>query len=266
VITAVGKDPPADVACWAVVHIDAQGRVARAFPPPLGGAAMQRPWDRSRCETTFEGANLVYGIRSSTIFSDPVLADLDGDGEPEIFVRRDGKHQNTDIQGTDLVWTFREGAVEPLPGSRGLGVEAMRDADADGRLDLVTHDPYRGEGGFACGLVSLDSYRVVGPELLVHARPDGTFSLDDAEAKAFARKQCPARPKRIGGRKGRVGHDIGCAHLWGASERDIVRDLASCAPRPGEAYEPHCPDWCEYEKDYVKKFTAAPPPLRLDVP
>ena len=102
-----------------------------------------------------------------------------------------------------------------------------------------------------------------GPKLLAHGQSDGSFSFDDAQAREFARKQCPSRPPRIGGRQRDVGMDIGCALLWGVKAKDIARNLASCAPRPGEAYSPHCPDWCRQEKNLVSGFSVAAPPLRL---
>lgn len=254
VITEAREDPPADVACWAIVHVDAGGRTARAYPPALGYG------DAARCRATFDDANLVYGNWSSVSFADPVLADLDGDGEPEIFVKRDGSHQNQDVGDADLVWTYRDGAVVPFPPLRNFGVTALRDVDGDGRLDAVTHGDLHTSGGHRCGLMSMERFPVVGPELLAHAHADGTFSFDDDTARAFAKKQCPRRPARIGG-----GKQIGCALLWGASEREISRSLGICSsPRPSERPEPFCPEWCEQEKGYVKAFAAKPPPLRLD--
>jgi hypothetical protein len=58
--------------------------------------------------------------------------------------------------------------------------------------------------------------------------------------------------------------DIGCALLWGATEKEITRGLDICAPRPTERPEPFCPQWCEQEKRWVSGFAAKPPPLRLD--
>jgi hypothetical protein len=259
VITAVGEDPPADLACWALVHIDQEGRESRAFPGPSGGGA-------ATCKPTFKDANITYGNWSGVRFDEPVLADLDGDGEPEIFVKRTGSHQNSDVIGTDQIWTYRGGQVILYPPAQRLGVIELRDVDGDGRLDLLTHGRYRIDAGHVCGLLSMEIFPVTGPELMAHGKPDGSFSLDDAEAKAFARTQCPRRPSRLGADRSEIGHDIACALLWGASERDVVRGLAACAPRAARADSSDCPQRCAQAKTFARSFAAGAAPLRLDVP
>ena len=255
-ITAVGEDGSADIACWAVVHVDETGRREQVFPASHGGA-------RQTCSATFDEANLVYGQFSSVIFDPPQLWDQDHDGEPELLVHRSGTDRNQELVAADTIWTFRAGVVEPYAPAREIGVIEWKDVDNDGVRDIITQGPFRTDSMPCCGLLSMLSSAVVGPKLLAHGRADGTFSLDDEAAREFARKQCPARPPRIGGRRREVGMDIGCALLWGVPPKDIVRNLAVCAPRPGEAYEPHCPEWCVQEKGFVESFSSRPAPLRL---
>jgi len=229
VITAAAEDPPADVACWAVVHVDESGRRAQAFPAPNGGVL-------ETCRPKFDAANLVYGQLSSVIFSPPALWDQDHDGEPELLVHREGTDRNQELVAADTIWSFKAGAVEPYGPARSIGVKEWRDVDGDGVRDIITHGAFRSDAMPACGLLSMVSSAVVGPQLLAHGLADGSFSLDDAEAKEFARKQCASRPVRIGGRNRSVGIDIGCALLWGVPPKDRTScGIWQCARRgPGK--------------------------------
>ncbi len=75
-------------------------------------------------------------------------------------------------------------------------VTRFADVDADGRPDIVTFDPFRIQAHTYstenCSMCLDDD--VAGPELVLHALPDGTFSATDRVAIAHARSGCPTSP------------------------------------------------------------------------
>jgi hypothetical protein len=60
----------------------------------------------------------------------------------------------------------------------------------------------------------------------VHAHADGTFAIDDAEARAYAKTWCPAPPAVI-----KSSYDAICARLWARTDVTGARKLVmACKP------------------------------------
>ncbi|MFT3771807.1 MAG: VCBS repeat-containing protein [Minicystis sp.] len=226
----------ADVETWGgaytVVHLDAAGHEVASQPAWVVGSE----------------------VSGSEMF-EPVQFDFDGDGQPEVFVRQSDKEHEGPFTWRAKLYTFRGGKVVEYPGLPRTYVD-LEDADKDGRPDVIYH-PYestRTHPGSAFDFTS------EGPALLAHARPDGTFSTTDDAARAFARRDCPART-----RPGRDDLEPElCARLWGASETEALAMLGALCPTGAEC-DGGCAetnDPCAYLSDRKRRL-ALPPPLRL---
>ena len=113
--------------------------------------------------------------------------DWDGDGHDEVLVARWVHfHEGGTWSGAD-VWTLKDGHIERYAPAANLAAQDGVDADGDGRVDLLYYAPFAADvpssgAGF--------NYPAHGPVLLAHAISDGTFSRDDAVAKAAAVCSC----------------------------------------------------------------------------
>lgn len=160
-----------------------------------------------------------YGVRAP---KEPWTWDYDHDGVPELYVESNEEGDEGHRAQLLELLTYRGGAVAPYPPAVGFRAVGATDADGDGAPDLLLLSGY-GETLEGCGAGF--PYSFPEPRFLAHARPDGAFSTDDAQAKAFTAKWCPAAPKAI-----TSSDDALCARLWAkdvAKERKRV--LASCA-------------------------------------
>ena len=156
----------------------------------------------------------------------PLLFDYDGDGEPEIFVHATEYEKRPEAGGSEwaYLYTFRDGAIVRYPPVANVDLSGTPvDVDHDGRPDLFTHAGVFVQGGPPDGCEP----QQYAARFLVHSLADGSFSITDGVAKAYARKRCPAPPAAIDGLE-----DAACARLWAsrpetlASERRRV--AASC--------------------------------------
>jgi hypothetical protein len=162
--------------------------------------------------------------------------DYDRDGSPEVaLVLRAHNHEGPAFQQAH-VWTFTEGGVFLYERTLGLRLSGVRDVDHDGRPDLLTHGAWD-EPSVSCG--SDFATQVVGPELALHALPDGTFSGTDEAARAVGRAACPARPARLLARSadGNIDNEgtarnVACARLWGAPEAEVAAAVRRECPTP----------------------------------
>jgi hypothetical protein len=157
--------------------------------------------------------------------------DFDGDGNDEIVLENGGYEPSVDV-----LQATRTG-VGPYP--IGFGVDGLTDADSAGRPSFISQAFFRTEEP-CVGLRPVPRY---GVPLLVHALPDGTFSMSDAVARTWALKQCPT-PRG----------DPSCARLWGVSVAEIAKAASSA-------------DVCgTTEREVVTKLVTREPPLRLATP
>jgi len=134
------------------------------------------------------------------------LFDFDGDGEPEVHVGASYGHEGVH-ERWDMLFTFNDGRLERYAPAAAYSFEGMRDETGDGIPDLLMAEPLSGGESCGSGFPADGS----GMSFIAHALPGGGFSNDDAAARAFARRGCPAAPAVI-----RDLNDVLCARLWGA--------------------------------------------------
>lgn len=187
---------------WELVHVDPAGKEVRG---------------------DVRGTALRFGSLSETIAIDGAH-DLDGDGVAELIFNR--LYSNTDEEHSEnrSVIRAKGGKIEPYPHTDKEIIRELKDVDGDGRMDLILQSPFHVEG--PCGL---DGQQFYGPAVLAHTLPDGTFSRDDAVARAFVREQCagdPTRPLLVFSSPGTPDQwldgdasvwNIACASFWGLS-------------------------------------------------
>lgn len=162
----------------------------------------------------------------------PEAVDLDGDGAPELtWIHAPDHPEGVTVANRSFYRWGKDGvAAYTFPG------DTWTDADADGRMDgvsaAVRHDHT------ACWKEV--SFKRV--PLLHHQKSDGTFSVDDEVAQAFAKRTCAAPPKEliVKSRDGWIDEAesslrIECARLWGAKVDEIGRAFdKACSRKPTE--------------------------------
>jgi hypothetical protein len=218
---------------FTVVHLSADG----------GRPAETRPARVSTIQT-----GVTY-----TKLEIPERIDIDRDGAPEILLVEEHKEHEGPWTTSVALLTYRNGAVVEYPGLPG-GYRAILDTDSDGLLDVVYY-PYAQIRGTPC---SGFGYEVKGPSLLAHGQRDGTFSLDDPAAVAFARRSCSTTVE-----SDRVDPEL-CARLSGASAGEALSMLRQ-ACRPPAAGDDGCDPAEGVCYDYAERarLLKATPPLRI---
>ena len=251
----------------SVFHLqnDWKVRFEPVLPGPAAGQAPKLPeLPALVVPTTLSN----YGVRKA---SEPQLFDFDGDGVPEIFLATDEEGDEGHSARQVALLTYREGRVEPyldhLPGPKdahgrsALAFDSLADVDADGRPDLVTYAGYT-QSLESCASGFPTDFAV--PRFVHHSLKDGRFSSDDAAAKAYAMRFCPAPKPVIAS-----SEDAICARLWAKDPEGVARArkrvFASCQGK-------YC-DYFSTSKSPPKKATLdcerrltwfdMPPPLTL---
>lgn len=185
---------------------------ALSWRPRTGASAPGRPE---------EFAANSYSQNSLALVADH---DYDGDGTPELIVHRwQWVEEGGSSSGYD-VYTVRAGAIVPYaPAAAFDRIDAIADPDGDGRPDLVLPSPWSVTA--PCGYMGEDH---LGPSLLAHARPDGTFSTTDDVARAWTLARC----ERVGSDPATRPDvlDVACARLGGASPEAAVAALQAREP------------------------------------
>ena len=165
--------------------------------------------------------------------------DFDGDGEDEFIAIAHDQTKDGPRDPLAYIVEFKNGSAEPYPPAKDLPIFRVEDVDRDGRPDFVSYGPYRARVPARCnGAPS----QVVGPPLLVHSLPNGTFSMTDEKAIAFAKQHCEkpgfsvARDDEKHVDDDQTFVNVACARLWGMSEAQAVSSVASsCNAIRGEA-------------------------------
>lgn len=241
---------------FSLVHVTADGARVSA-----------RPWSEG---ITGPEGNLVCAVGDECVAVEaPVLFDHDGDGEPEVFVRVATARRGGASTFHGRVWTFREGAVDVYPPSRQWMVAAMRDVDADGRPDLLTHGHYVTEAPGPCGE---SAHTVTGPLMAVHALADGRFSEGDEAARRSDRERCPeATADPVGAVARAPGGAVDaaatfervvCARLWGASAA-AVSDRVRASARALRGGGRRCAARTPSDVDVLLEWAQHAPPVDL---
>lgn len=147
-----------------------------------------------------------------------VRYDFDHDEVPELFLS-----SYLQLEGSRYFWsglfTFRDGRIAPYPTPTEFPLRAVRDANGDGRPDLIGAREVA--AGVRCG--SGYTRNEMTPEFVAIARPDGTFDHRGPEAIAAALRWCPSRPQAIDSFS-----KVLCARLWGESV-EALRAMIRCS-------------------------------------
>ncbi|MBW2523055.1 MAG: hypothetical protein JRI23_02715 [Deltaproteobacteria bacterium] len=254
-----GKYSGRIVGRWQLVHVTAAGGVA---PGPREAAGDYVWWDLAS-----------YDYTGYTF-------DYDGDGSLELALRVSHVFGTADehpaVQGR--LWTLRRQRIAPYPTPM-PNITHVRDFDGDGRPDLLGNGVYEADYGEDLCSVTMHSSRL-GPFLIGHSLPDGSFSLNDGVATEFARAQCPVPPagavlpvpspppRSPPDWKPRVRERellrVRCARLWGMSVRDVragirVRcDRPLPCPRSGPERDPPLGS-CHLHRRLIEWAEAMPP-------
>jgi hypothetical protein len=226
----------------ARVSADGELTLAQRFPSFLHGSSSDKDFPGLRDDNCCSEG---YGIGEPQLL---FLNDQNSDGVPEIGLRAsygvEGSHEVSAV-----LYRFEHGRIteEEWP------VESMTDVDGDGRLDIVAVDEV--PAADQCGS-GFPSYSASLP-YLGHALPDGTYSFDDATARAYLLQQCPARPKSFGDAQA-----IWCAKAWGVTEKALslgARRLCAKDPCQGQSNLPAC-------ESLESAIGGLKPPLTLQAP
>ena len=193
--------------------------------------------------------------------------DFDGDGEDEFIAIGHDQTKDGPRDPMAYIVQFKNGAAQLYPPAIGLPIFRVEDVDRDGRPDFVSYGPYRSRIPARCNGAPA---QVVGPPLLIHSLANGTFSMTDANAVAFAKQQCD-KPGFSVARddEKRVDDDqtfvnVACARLWGMPAAQAASAVArSCTAIRGDA---GCKESsllsCVYPAE-MTKWARATPPLTL---
>jgi hypothetical protein len=211
-------------AALVAIHVDAKGQRQSVVLP---GTA--RTKDRA-----FQSHDLDH-----VAFDAQSVFDFDGDGEDEFMLIGHDQTKDGPLDPMAYIVQFKDGAARQYPPANNLPMFRAEDVDRDGRPDFVSYGPYRARVPARC---NGEPAQVVGPAMLVHSLPDGTFSMTDDKAIAFAKQHCEKPGFAIArDDEKRVDDDqtfmnIACARLWGMSEAQAVAAVASsCNAIRGEA-------------------------------
>jgi hypothetical protein len=235
------------------IHVDKTGAKASFALPG------QSPRTATRSYAAHDSDHVTFN--SATAF------DFDGDGEDELVILGQDQTKEGPKDPIGQIVTFKNGQVSLLTTVGPYPFFRTTDADADGRPDLVTYGPYRSRIPARCnGQASIAQ----GPALLLHSKPDGTFSINDDVAMKFAKQACEkpgftvARDdeKRVDDEQTFV--NIACARMWGMPIAQANQAVASqCNVLTGEAA---CKDAalksCVYPNE-MKAWIGVLPPLAI---
>jgi hypothetical protein len=206
------------------IHVDAKGQKASAVLP---GTARTK----DRAFQSHELDHVAFDTQSSF--------DFDGDGEDELIVIGHDQTKDGPRDPMAYIVEFKNGTVQPYPPAKDLPIFRVEDVDRDGRPDFVSYGPYRARIPARCNGAPA---QVVGPAMLVHSLPNGTFSMTDDRAIAFAKQHCEKPGFTVARDDERHVDDdqtfvnIACARLWGMSEAQAVSTVgSSCVALRGEA-------------------------------
>ena len=234
------------------IHADAKGQVVKTS---LAGTA--RTKDRA-----FQSNDLDH-----VAIDTQMTYDFDGDGEDELVAIGHDQTKDGAREALAYIVQAKNGSAQIYPPAKDLPIFRVEDVDRDGRPDFISYGPYRAFAPARCnGAPALFN----GPPMLIHSLADGTFSLTDDKAVAFAKQQCEkpgfavARDdqKRVDDEQTFV--NVACARLWGMPEAQAVSEVArSCNAIRGEA---SCKEStltaCVYPAE-MTKWARAKPPLTI---
>jgi len=120
----------------------------------------------------------------------PIYFDFNGDGVDEVIL---SSHAHTEGYSPAAfeIWTVVNDKVVRYPTGVSTELTGIDDVDHDGRPDLLTIE-------VGADLPSpIGEPRFVGPTVVYHSLPDGTFSGRDSVARAMFEKECTPQLRKL---------------------------------------------------------------------
>lgn len=208
-----------DGGAWAVVldredspvvaHSDARGRVVERTA--LRNLKASYPW---QLEPPF------------------TLFDFDGDGSPELWVRRGAARD-----GRSLLVTFRDGRIDDYPTPAGP-FDELRDVDGDGRPDGIRCRT------FTAMVSCTDRPRELVARAVDRSLPDGTFAPTAPVTAPYDQAACASSGEGPLLRSGDAEMDprrVFCARVLGGSHSaTMARVVQECRPHLGDGCAGPC--------------------------
>lgn len=244
---------------WSLVHVKQDGSRAETTPDLGNGNVVAVDLD--------DFMNFNEGSRDEEGRSaEPArleLSDYDGDGQEEAVLLLEDYNSYEIGPWTDFytgVFTHKGDKVTVYPPASGLSLRLrgfeyyppatdrqhylpnpLSDVDGDGRLDLLTQEPFIDSVDDCAAQRSVGA---AGPPFLVHALPDGNFSTTDGAAAKFIREQCPVKP---GETAPKTLYELVCKRVLGVRKEKILAQLKKGnhgKSRCGRAEGSHCGEEC----------------------
>ncbi|MFO0650024.1 MAG: VCBS repeat-containing protein [Polyangiales bacterium] len=221
---------------WAL-SLDAVeiGSTPAGSPAPTGRWSLRFITPAGVTRSAANAAALPFGPLGRERYTvDLRLSDLDGDGVPEVFVRRASARGTTLPTRALEVFTSRGDTVSPYgPAQPFASANDVEDRDGDGLDDLVWTAIYTSPDAWCQSRVGpLEALSV-----FARGQRDGTWRADDPVALGLLRLACPQiegplyRAAEFAGDRGEgslaLARRVACARLSGASPDDIGRRLAT---------------------------------------
>jgi hypothetical protein len=247
---ADAQQPPRDLAEEAAQ--EAAGGFCQQAPALRLALVFRSAAGQELVGPSFDRYNDTYGGLDTQL---EATFDFDGDGVSEAIVVEVLDGEGFDNAKYSLK-AVGNGAIVDYAPARGLTVAGIQDFDHDARPDLL----------YAVHQATTSDLGVAGTETsflgLAHARPNGTFALNDDVTARFYLQACPVRPSAIVAEKDgtrddvATGKNIVCARAWGSPESEVrtaldqacrlwSEELLSCDPQRCPASQP-CPTWWKH--------------------
>ena len=170
------------------------------------------------------------------------IADLNGDGKPEVFVVTNYSRYEVAEEQLLEIWTVQSSnkgsllvpyqAAPVVPALTTQQLEKQKllvDVDGDGRADIHTDGPYHAVT--ECFSGSNENVPIVPAWFLLHATPNGTFSGSDLVAKQELARTCTSSPilRQPYSKTRDFLKEVVCARVFGQSKQQVLAELT-----------PHC--------------------------
>jgi len=158
------------------------------------------------------------------------IYDYDDDGKDELIVPYEVTAVPSGMSPPHppSIWAFSDNGVTsyakgPEVTAGGASIEQL---DFDMRPDIGGYGPYAAWFGADCGLKQCPS-RLTGPRFFAHSLATGSFSQDDAAAKAALKRACPKKPESIvqAANAAQSAKNLVCARALGVSAEAVSTEL-----------------------------------------
>lgn len=191
--------------------------------------------------------------------------DFDDDGRDEVIVTQESHPFEEESSKDTQTLTLTSAKIAPYPPAKGVSIAEVRDVDGDRRLDILSPGPFVTRHNGCCsdprGIGTTS-----GPLLLWHAKPDGTFSVDDPVAIEHARKQCEAAQELSA--EAFVDIDLiathaACDRMRGKSAKEIVAKFSKLRAQASTDCSTETCTSADEAMKVVRAFAAITAPLKI---